>query len=88
MNSDLSKQPNLGKTSESKLIQVGIQSFAELQRIGSEQAFIRVQTVDPDACICMLYGLEGAIQGISSSKLSNERKRELLEFYKMMKISV
>jgi len=86
MSSDLSKQANIGKTSEAKLIQVGINSFAELQAIGSEQAFIRLQTIDPGTCLCMLYGLEGAIQGISSGKLSNDKKRELQDLYKMMQI--
>lgn len=86
MSDVLSKQPNIGKTSEAKLIQVGINSFAELQAIGSEQAFIRLQTIDPSTCLCMLYGLEGAIQGIPSGKLSNDKKRELQDFYKMMQI--
>jgi len=83
MNSDLSKQPNIGKDTESKLIQVGITSFAELQAAGTEQAFIRLQALDPGACIQLLYGLEGAIRGIQATRLSKETKQELTEFHRM-----
>ena len=85
MNSDLSKQPNIGKDTESKLIQVGITSFAELQAAGTEQAFIRLQALDPGACIQLLYGLEGAIEGIQATKLSTEKKQELQLFHRMAK---
>ena len=56
---DLSKQANIGKDTEAKLIQVGIDSFEKLTAIGTEQAFIRLQTIDPGACLCLLYGLDG-----------------------------
>ncbi|MDP4238935.1 MAG: TfoX/Sxy family DNA transformation protein, partial [Bacteroidota bacterium] len=45
--SDLSHQPNIGKDTESKLILAGIRSYAELQAAGTEQAFLRLQTLDP-----------------------------------------
>lgn len=83
MTSDLSKQPNIGKDTESKLIQVGIRSFAELKAAGTEQAFLRLQTLDPGACIQLLYGLEAAIEGIPYTKLSVEKKQELKEFHRM-----
>jgi len=83
MKSDLINQINIGKDTESKLIQVGIDSFAKLQAIGSEQAFIRLQTLDPGACLDLLYGLEGAIQGIKWNELPKEKKRALLQFHKM-----
>ena len=83
MESDLSEQPNIGKDTEAKLIQVGIGSFAELLAAGTEQAFLRLQTLDPGACIHLLYGLEGAIEGIPYSKLSAEKKQELREFHRM-----
>lgn len=85
MATELSKQVNIGKDTESKLKQVGIGTFEELESIGSEQAFIRLQTIDPGACLCLLYGLEGAIEGIKSSNLTAEKKKELQEFYKMVK---
>ena len=83
MKTDLSLQPNIGKDTEAKLIQVGIQNYAELQTVGTEQAFLRLQTLDPGACIHLLYGLEGAIEGIPATKLSAEKKQQLREFHRM-----
>jgi len=88
MQSDLSNQVNIGKDTEKKLIQVGIDSFEKLKTIGTEQAFIKLQTIDPGACLSLLYGLEGAIEGIPSKDLSSEKKLELKEFHKMMKKKV
>lgn len=85
MTSDLNLQPNIGKDTESKLIQVGISSFAELLEAGTEQAFLRLQTIDSGACIQLLYGIEGAIEGIQANKLSHEKKHELREFHRMVK---
>jgi len=85
MGSDLFKQPNIGKDTGTKLIQVGVNSFAELQATGTEQAFLRLQTLDPGACLQLLYGLEGAIQGVPASELSAEKKLELREFHTMVK---
>ena len=85
MASNLSNRINIGKDTETKLIQVGIDSFEKLVSIGSEQAFIRLQTIDPGACLSLLYGLDGAIDGTKWNKLSPERKQALQQFYKMTK---
>lgn len=77
--------PNIGKVVAEKLIQVGITTPQELIEAGTEQAFIRIQTIDPTACLSMLQGLEGAVQGIRWHHLPKERKAELKEFYKMCK---
>lgn len=83
MTSDLSSQPNIGKDTENKLIQVGIISYADLKSAGIEQSFLRLQTLDPGACIQLLYGLEGAIEGVPANKITVERKQELREFHRM-----
>jgi DNA transformation protein len=80
---ELTRLPNIGKVVAEKLVQVGITTPGELIEAGTEQAFIRIQTIDPTACLSMLQGLEGAIQGIRWHHLSKERKEELKEFYKM-----
>ena len=85
MESDLSKQINIGKDTEAKLIQVGIDSYEKLVTIGSEGAFIQLQTIDPGACLSLLYGLEGAIEGVKWNKLSSDKKQALQQFYKMTK---
>lgn len=86
MSSDLFNRINIGKDTGTKLIQVGIDSFEKLESIGSEQAFIRIQTIDSGACLSLLYGLDGAIEGIKWNKLSPERKKALQQFYKVTKM--
>jgi DNA transformation protein len=83
--SSLSGRINIGKDTESKLIQAGIDSFEKLEALGSEKAFLRLQAFDSGACLNLLYGLEGAIQGIKWNELSSEKKQELLQFHKMTK---
>lgn len=82
----LTEMPNIGKVVAEKLCQVGISTPEELRAIGAEQAFIRVQTIDEGACLCMLQGLEGAVQGIRWHNLPNERKEELKQFFRMRRI--
>ncbi|MCG8306145.1 MAG: TfoX/Sxy family protein [Cytophagales bacterium] len=76
--------PNIGKTLAIRLSQVGIDCREKLLSIGAEDTFIKIKTIDKHACLNMLYALEGAIQGIRWHKLSEDRKRELREFYNML----
>jgi DNA transformation protein len=82
----LTQLPNIGKVVAEKLIQAGITSPKELLEIGSEQAFIRIQTIDETACFSMLQGLEGAVQGIRWHNLPAERKAGLREFFHLRRI--
>ncbi len=82
----LTNLPNIGKALAEKLINAGVKSEEDLKALGSENAIIRIATIDRDvACIHMLYALEGAIQGIRWHNLDKERKRELSEFYQLLK---
>jgi DNA transformation protein and related proteins len=74
---------NIGRDTETKLIRAGIDSFEKLEQLGSEKAFLRLQAFDPDACLNLLYGLEGAIHGIKWNELPVEKKQALLQFHKM-----
>jgi DNA transformation protein len=78
--------PNLGGEMEKRLKQVGISSAEDLVSAGAENTFIRLKTVDPGACINSLYALEGAIQGIRWHHLDKQRKQELLEFFRHLKV--
>lgn len=81
----LSDLPNIGKTLAEKLNSIGIQNPEQLKKMGSEDAIIKIATLkDSGACINVLYALEGAIKGIRWHNLEAGRKRELLEFYRMM----
>jgi len=82
----LTKLPNIGKVVAEKLNQVGRTTPEELRALGTEQSFIRLQTIDETACLSMLQALEGAVQGIRWHDLPKERKEELKEFYHLRRV--
>ena len=81
----LSKLPNIGKEVERQFNQVGINTYEELKDLGAEKAWLKIQEIDESACIHRLLALEGAINGIKKSQLSDDRKAELKEFYNLHK---
>lgn len=82
---ELSKLPNIGKTVEEQLNQVGIMTEEELKSVGAKQAWLEIQTIDESACINRLMALEGAIQGVKKTELPDEVKADLKEFYQWHK---
>lgn len=82
---ELSKLLNIGEKVEAQLHEVGITSFDELKSLGAEKAWLKIQSIDESACIHRLLALEGAIQGVKKSLLSEEKKVELKEFYRKNK---
>ena len=82
---ELAKLPNIGKTVEEQLLQVGISSADELKKIGSKAAWLKIQAINESACIHRLMALEGAIQGVKKTMLSDEVKADLKEFYQWHK---
>jgi DNA transformation protein len=82
---NLTDLPNIGKVLAEKLNNIGITNYSDLKASGSENAIIRIATLDDSgACINMLYALEGAIQGIRWHNLSIDKKMELKVFYKQV----
>ena len=82
---ELSKLPNIGKTVEDQLVLVGIQTVDELKDIGAKEAWLKIQEIDESACIHRLMALEGAIEGIKKTMLSDEVKAGLKEFNRQYK---
>ncbi len=83
--SALSALPNVGRVLEENLLQVGIRTPEQLREIGAEEAFMRIRVqVDPGVCLHMLYGIQGAIDGIPDKFLSDESKQKLKAFYKTL----
>ena len=82
---ELSKLPNIGKTVEEQLNQVGINSVDELKSTGAKEAWLKIQEIDESACIHRLMALEGAIEGVKKTMLSDEVKTDLKEFYQRNK---
>ncbi len=82
---ELSGLPNIGPKIEEQLKAVGIDTAEELRRIGAEDAWLRIQAMDPSACIHRLLALEGAIQGVKKTALPPERRAALKAFYETHK---
>lgn len=78
---ELSSFPNIGRTIEQQLNEVGIHTMAQLIATGSKKAWLRVKDCDDSACLNRLYALEGAIQGIRWHDLSTDVKTDLKDFY-------
>lgn len=74
--------PNVGPRLAENLRQAGFDSIESFRAAGAEEAFLRIRTrVDPAACFHQLTALEGAIQGVRKTLLSQERKTELRTFF-------
>ena len=85
MMSTLSDLPNVGKVLEDNLRKINIEPPEQLRQIGAEEAFFRIRmVVDPGACLHMLYGIQGAIEGIPDKFLSDQTKERLRLFYKTL----
>ena len=82
---ELTKLPNIAAKLEAQLAEVDITTVAELKKVGSREAWLRILARDPSACIMRLSALEGAIQGVRWHYLDDETKRELKEFYNQVK---
>lgn len=78
----LSELPNIGSALEEQLKQAGITTCEQLKEMGSEQAWLRIRAFDPSACMNRLLALEGAVQGVKKSQLTEETKERLREFYR------
>lgn len=81
----LNTLPNIGKTLEKRLNNVGIDSEEKLKELGSKEAFMRLKGLDNDVCINTLYALDGAIRGIRWHSLDESIKTELKDFYNFIK---
>lgn len=83
---ELSKLPNIGKSVEEQLNQVGITSLEELKAVGAKNAWLKIQEIDESACIHRLMALEGAIHGVKKTMLPDEVKADFKKFYQEHKL--
>ena len=83
---ELSKLPNIGKAVEAQLIQVGIETPDALRQAGAKAAWLKIQEIDSSACIHRLMALEGAIEGVKKTGLSDAVKADLKAFYQEHKL--
>ena len=81
----LSDMKNIGATLADRMKDAGIKNGDELVSLGAKQAFLKVKSLYPDACINHLYAIEGAIEGIRWHNLPSETKSDLKDFYNEFK---
>lgn len=82
---ELALLPNVGEKLAEQLFQVGVETEAELRRMGSREAWLRILAMDPSACIMRLYALEGAVRGMRWHGLDQAVKDDLKAFYRRYK---
>ena len=82
---ELQELPNIGAKLESQLNNIGIKTYDDLVDCGSQEAWLRIKSADPTACINRLMSLEGAIQGVRWHYLSDTDKKHLKDFYQQNK---
>ncbi|MDL2220599.1 TfoX/Sxy family protein [Eubacteriales bacterium OttesenSCG-928-N14] len=77
----LQQLPNIGQEMERQLHAIGIETAEQLRQMGSKQAWLAIQAIDPSACYNRLCGLEGAVQNVRYHHLPDEVKQDLKAFY-------
>ena len=88
---ELQKLPNIGKTTEEKLLDIEVDTFEELKKLKPEGVFLRIFEKygwQKGMCSCFLYALEGAITGKKWNKIPEKRKKELCAFVKEVRQSL
>ncbi|HEY3700563.1 MAG TPA: TfoX/Sxy family protein [Spongiibacteraceae bacterium] len=80
MQNDLMALKNLGNTSVNWLLAVGIHNRAELERVGSVQAYNRIRERGIKVSKVLLYALQGALLNVHWTQLDElEKKRLVIE---------
>jgi len=69
----------LGPKSVEWLAEVGIETPAQLEKLGSVGAFLRVRKQQPKVSSNLLYALEGALLDVHWAKLPADLKRRLVD---------
>ena len=54
----------------------------DLENIGAKtEAWLKIRAFDESACLHLLWGLEGAVEGIKKKDLSPEVRKDLKDFF-------
>jgi DNA transformation protein and related proteins len=76
--SELLQLKNLGMASVNILHAVGINTYADLRRIGAVEAYLRIKARDINVSKVMLYALQGALMNVHWNDLPPELKLRLV----------
>ncbi len=78
----LTTLPNIGNTLAQKLHTIGINSIDKFNELSTEEIVIQLSKLENSGvCYNMMYALEGAKQGIRWHGISDDRKKELRDFF-------
>ena len=69
--------PNLGPASAAWLVDAGIRTIADLERIGAVTAYRLTKAKRPEATLNLLWALEAGLMGQDARELSQEEKERL-----------
>jgi DNA transformation protein len=75
---DLNALPNLGPKSRQMLRTAGIESLAELRRLGAVRAYLKVEATGAKPSLNLLWALEGALTGLHWRVVAREHRLSLL----------
>ncbi len=73
----LTDPAGIGPTSAGWLRDVGIQTYDDLERLGSVRAFLLVDASREDVSLNLLYALEGALRDVRWDRLPPDVRADL-----------
>lgn len=76
--SDLLQLKNLGAASVNILHAIGVNSYADLNKMGPVEAYIRIKARGIHVSKVMLYALQGALLGVHWNDLEPDMKKQLV----------
>ena len=74
---ELARLPGLGPKSAVWLVEVGVESMADIDRLGSVAIYRRLRRAREGITLNMLYALESLVLGCHWRDLSSDRKAAL-----------
>lgn len=77
-NQELLQLKNLGMASVNILHAIGINTYADLQKVGAVEAYRRIRSRDINVSKVMLYALQGALMNVHWNDLAPEVKAQLV----------
>lgn len=73
---ELARLPGLGPRTSHWLVDIGIQSYEDIDRLGSVEVYRRLRDSRPGVTLNALWGLESLLLGCDWRDLPAERKAE------------
>ncbi len=77
-NQELLQLKNLGMATVNILHAIGINTYADLQKIGAVEAYRRIRSRDINVSKVMLYALQGALMDVHWNALPPDLKAKLV----------